>query len=188
MNEFDPQRRTALMALGAAALGGPFVGAAHAFQSDLPLPADAHQRVTLTADGNLISPSGAPSAPAVGGSVPWTLLTTTTSKVIKVKGYNWEVPQFPPRVKALEGRTVRVNGFYVPIESKPQSSHFFLTAFPPTCPFCLQLGSQYFVEVKAARPVAYTMDAVLMEGTLDLLEQDENVIFYRLNGAKQVKA
>lgn len=164
-------RRSALALLAAGMAAPAFEAGAIETQ-----PASAATR-------ELIAPDGARAADAVGDSIPWQDFAKTENVEKKINGFDWIVPRFPPKLLRLDGKRVKVNGFMVPLEETPMTRRFLLTAFPPTCPWCLQLGSQYFIETLMRRPLKYTYDTVLIEGELELIEQDENGLFFRLRDA-----
>jgi hypothetical protein len=138
--------------------------------------------------GGMVSPDGARSADPVGDSIPWETFAKTKEQEKTVKGFLWIVPIFPPELRRLDGQRVRVNGFMVPLEETPMTRRFLLTAFPPTCPFCLQMGSQFFIETLMTRPIKYTYDTVLIDGELELIDQDENGLFFRLRESRLARA
>jgi hypothetical protein len=127
-------------------------------------------------------------AVALAGTVPWTTLAAVESYEKVIDGFAWVLPKFTPAVKALDGKVVRVNGYMMPLDTTEKQSRFLLMAYPQSCPFCLTAGSQYFIEVLAAAPVPYRQDSMVIEGKMELLEKDENGLYYRMRAAKQVKA
>jgi len=165
-------RRTLLQAtlLGLAGAALP-AGAARAIDSQA-MPLDGH---------------GFRPATALAGTVPWQMLATTESYEKVVNGFTWVLPKFPPKVKELNGKIVRVNGYMMPLDTTEKQSRFLLMAYPQTCPYCLSVGSQFFIEVLAATPFLYSQDSIVVEGKLELLEQDENGLYYRVRAAKPVK-
>lgn len=89
-------------------------------------------------------------------------------------------------VKTLNGRQVKLQGFMLPLEQAEKQQHFLLTAAPPTCFFCLPGGAESIVEVKCERPVAFSLEPIVMSGTLEVLKNDELGLVYRMTKAKQV--
>ena len=57
---------------------------------------------------------------------------------------------------------------------------FLLSAWSPTCPFCLTAGPEAMVEVRARTAVKYTLDPITVQGKLQLLDNDASGMFYRL--------
>jgi hypothetical protein len=94
---------------------------------------------------------------------------------------------YRPEVKALDGSEAKVMGFLFPLEGGLEHDHFLLTAWPPTCPFCLPAGPSQMVEVFCARPVAFTDGAIMVAGTFELLHEDPSGLYYRMHDAREVE-
>jgi hypothetical protein len=126
------------------------------------------------------------TAPAPAGAIGWETLSATKGEERTINGFTWLLPSFPPNVRALDGKTVKVPGFIIKVDTQPRYSRFLLTAYPPSCPFCLDVGPAFFIDVQLQQPTARTdiQDAVLVEGRLTLLERDGDGLFYRLTGAR----
>ena len=165
-------RRTLLTAAAFGALGASLPTAALAFETQ-PMPLDQH---------------GYKPAATLAGTVPWQLLATTENVEKVIDGFTWILPKFPPRVRELNGKVVRVNGYMMPLDTTERQSRFLLMAYPQSCPYCLTVGSQFFIEVLAATPVRYSQDSMIIEGKMELLEKDENGLYFRMRAAKQVKS
>lgn len=114
--------------------------------------------------------------PDAGGAVPWSLLSAATIKMNKGK----LGPAFPDALRIFNGKTVKVQGYILPIEAGQTHSYFLLSAWSPSCPFCLTAGPEAMVEVRARTPFKYSIDPVVAEGRLLLLENDPSGVFYRL--------
>jgi hypothetical protein len=94
---------------------------------------------------------------------------------------------YRPEVKALAGHEIKVMGFLFPLEGGVEHDHFLLTAWPPTCPFCLPAGPSQMVEVFCTKPVAFTEGAIMMAGTFQLLHEDPSGLYYRMHDAREVE-
>jgi uncharacterized protein len=94
---------------------------------------------------------------------------------------------YRPEVKALDGHEAKVMGFLFPLEGGLEHDHFLLTAWPPSCPFCLPAGPSQMVEVFCAEPVAFTDGAIMMAGTFELLHEDPSGLYYRMHDAREVE-
>lgn len=114
--------------------------------------------------------------PDARGAVPWSLLSATSIKMANGK----LGPAFPAGLKPLNGQTVKLQGYILPLEAGQTHSYFLLSAWSPTCPFCLSAGPEAMVEVRAKNAVRYSMDPVVVEGRLMLLDSDPGGMFYRL--------
>jgi uncharacterized protein len=110
------------------------------------------------------------------GVVSWSLLSTVTSKTERAR----IVPVFPPAVQALNDKTVKLQGFMLPLEPGEKQKHFLLSGVPTSCSFCVPAGPEGLVEVRASTPVKYTVDAITIEGRMAVLKDDKFGLFYRI--------
>ena len=94
---------------------------------------------------------------------------------------------YSAEIKALDGQEVKLMGFIYPLEGGLEHRRFLLTAWPPSCPFCLPAGPSQMVEVLCEEPVAFTEGAILMAGKFELLEDDPSGMYYRMQDAKEVE-
>lgn len=117
----------------------------------------------------------------IDGVVSWKLLSSVTVKADKSK----VIPSFPTGVQALDKRTVKVQGFMMPLEPGDKQSHFLLSSVPTSCSFCVPAGPEGLVEVRSAKPVRYTLDVVTVEGQMAVLSDDPYGMFYRVTQAVQ---
>lgn len=113
------------------------------------------------------------------GILSWKLLSSVQTKVEK----NRVVPTFPAPVQALDRKTVKVQGFMLPLEPGVQQKHFLLSSVPTSCGFCVPAGPEGLVEVRSKTPVKYTLEPVVVEGKLAVLEKDPFGLFYRVTDA-----
>lgn len=113
------------------------------------------------------------------GVLSWKLLSSVQTKVEK----NRLVPTFPQPVQALDQKTVKVQGFMMPLEPGVQQKHFLLSSVPTSCGFCVPAGPEGLVEVRSKTPVKYTLEPVVVEGRLAVLEKDPYGLFYRVTDA-----
>jgi uncharacterized protein len=110
------------------------------------------------------------------GVVSWALLSTVTAKTERAR----VVPIFPPAVQALNDKTVKLQGFMLPLEPGEKQKHFLLSGVPTSCSFCVPAGPEGLVEVRASTPVKYTVDAITLEGRMAVLKDDKFGLFYRI--------
>jgi uncharacterized protein len=113
------------------------------------------------------------------GIVSWKLLSAVQTRMDK----NRVVPTFPGPVAALEGKTVRVQGFMMPLEPGAAQKHFLLSAVPTSCGFCIPAGPEGLIEVRTKTPVKYSLEAVVVEGKFAALDKDPYGLFYRVTDA-----
>lgn len=114
--------------------------------------------------------------PDAKGAVPWSLLSSTAIKKINGK----LGPDFSDGLRAMNGKTVKIQGYLMPLEAGQTHRYFLLSAWSPSCPFCQTAGPEAMVEVKARTPVKYSVEPVVVEGRLMLLDNDASGVFYRL--------
>lgn len=124
------------------------------------------------------------------GATDWKVFGKT--KEVEVSGrdkdgmdFEYIKPEFPPAVKALNGKTVTVKGFMFPLEGEEKQSLFLIGPFPVSCPFHYHVGPSLVIEVHTGpKPIEFTYDPITVTGTLELVDLDiENAVFYRLKNA-----
>lgn len=115
------------------------------------------------------------------GGVAWSLLEST-KEVTRKNGDGMIIskPNFPAAVRALNGKTVRVSGYMMPLENGARQTHFVLLAYPPDCPFHLNPNPTQFIEVKTKSGLTFDYRVKTIEGKLQLHGQDESGIFYKI--------
>ena len=115
--------------------------------------------------------------------ISWSTLTTVSTRTEK----NRVLPVYPVPVMALNQKTQRVQGFMMPLEPGEKQKHFLLSAVPMSCSFCVPGGPESMVEVKTRVPVAYSLDAIVVEGRFAVLADDPYGLYYRMTDAVGVK-
>lgn len=120
--------------------------------------------------------------PELKGVVSWRVL----GQVKSVQSGSKLVTEFGADVSKLNRQEVRLQGYMLPINAGETHTNFLLTMRPPHCPFCLSLGPEYIVEVKAGAPIKHTYEPVVVAGRLDILQNDPYGLYYRLTDAKLV--
>lgn len=98
------------------------------------------------------------------------------------------VPAFDNSVTALDKKEVKVQGFMMPLEAGERQQHFILTAYPPSCSFCMPGGPEGVVEVRTKQPVKYAAEPIVISGRMAVMRDDPTDIYYRLTGAVQTSA
>jgi uncharacterized protein len=117
------------------------------------------------------------------GVLSWKLLGSVKTKPERTRIR----PIFPDAVKALDRQIVKVQGFMMPLDASERQHHFILSSVPTTCSFCIPAGPEGLVEVRATSPVRYSIDPVVVEGRLAVLENDPYGLFYRLTDARPAR-
>ena len=119
--------------------------------------------------------------PEVAGAVPWEWLADVR---MAFEGIDL-VPEYRPELRALDGEAVTLVGFLVPARRRraaPAAQH----GLAELCPYCLPGGPETFVELLADAPIAFTDQAAVVTGRLELLEDSLSGYFHRLHGAECV--
>ena len=138
-------------------------------------PATPSNSLSLPIDPSLLN-----NLPELKGVVSWNTLAQVKART---EG-NKVVPEFAPAVRQLHQQDVKLQGFMMPIVTGERHDHFLLTMRPPHCPFCLSLGPEYIVEVRARTPIPHTYDPIILSGKLNVLRDDPFGLYYRLTGAQ----
>ncbi len=127
-----------------------------------------------------------PAATPPGG-VSWALLESTEEITQERSGLIYSKPRFPARVRALAGKTIKVSGYMLPLQSGSRQSHFVLLAYPPDCPFHLNPAPDQFIEIRVSRAVGVDENSVrTFEGKLVLSGEDESGVFYKMVEGREV--
>lgn len=111
----------------------------------------------------------------------WATLGKTKITVDEQKGlYN---ATFPDEVKKLNGQTVKISGFMVPLESDEKFTHFLLSKRTPTCFFCPPGEPNELIEVFSQKPTEWLEDLATYEGKFELVDDKEKGIFFKMTHA-----
>jgi uncharacterized protein len=115
------------------------------------------------------------------GVTSWRVLAL----VQPIKSEGKIVPEYDKQVLAINGKTVKVQGFMLPLDMGDKQKRFLLSAAPPHCTFCLPGGAETMIEVRAKNGVRYGFDAVTLSGKLAVLKDDPAGLYYRLTDAEE---
>ena len=115
--------------------------------------------------------------------VPWSVLTEVDTRLENRR----IVPVYSPAVRQLDQKLVRLQGFMMPLGPGGMQRHFLLASVPLTCSFCTPGGPESMVEVRTREPVKYSLGAVVVQGKLQVLQNDPQGLYYRITGAVGVK-
>ncbi|MBB6255052.1 DUF3299 domain-containing protein [Nitrospirillum iridis] len=113
----------------------------------------------------------------------WDKIADVKEIEIKVKNGTRLRAVFGPAVQRMAGQSLTLGGYIIPLEQTERSTHFLLSALAPSCPFCPPPGAADVVEVRTKEPVTFTYDLVVLTGTVRLTPDDENCLYYHLDGA-----
>ena len=121
------------------------------------------------------------------GGTPWSLLQQTklNDRTDEATMMIYTKPSFPPAVKALNGKQIKIAGWIMPLDNGLKQKHWVLLGYPPGCPFHMHALPNQFIEINAAVPFPTDESKVhVVTGTLQLTGYDESGIFYRLLNAR----
>ncbi|MBU7575571.1 MAG: DUF3299 domain-containing protein [Hydrogenophaga sp.] len=180
---FQASRFAALFVMGGAALVG---AGAQTLGSPVPPGTTSSQPSGLPhGQGAGVHSPLSPFAPLPKRSdvVAWSMLTDITTKVENKR----IVPVYPAPVAELNQKKLRLQGFMMPLEPGESQRHFLLASVPLTCGFCTPGGPESMVEVRTSKPVKYKLEAVVVEGTFHVLQNDPYGLYYRITGAVGVE-
>lgn len=104
----------------------------------------------------------------------------TLSQVELVRQGKKVLPKFAAPIAALDGKTIRIQGFMLPMEVGDKQQKFILMAAPSHCAFCLPAGPDSMIEVNVKAALKYSTDVVNLSGTLRVLNDDPAGMYYRL--------
>lgn len=144
-------------------------------------------------ESGLIEPSDIPSVhntlyQVPEGVVGWDTLADldVRTEVIAPLQARFHI-DYSAAIKALDDQDVKLMGFIYPLEGGLEHERFLLTAWPPSCPFCLPAGPSQMVEVLCEEPITFTDGAILISGRFEVLEDDPSGMYYRMHAAEEVE-
>jgi uncharacterized protein len=138
-------------------------------------PGTGNRGMALPIDPQLLN-----DLPEVKGVVSWKLLGQVKTAQV---GQRF-VPEFAAEIRKLDQQDVKLQGYMMPIAAGEKHDHFLLTMRPADCPFCLSVGPEYIVEVKAKASIKHTYEPVVLAGRLSVLRDDPYGLYYRLTEAQ----
>lgn len=136
------------------------------------------------ADKLVVQPSGerqAQQALPQSKAPLWTVLRRT--RVAQDDRRGLYTASFPAEVQALDGRTVTLSGFMLPLDTEAAARHFLLSKYTPVCFFCPPGQPNEVVEVTARSGVALTDRMLTVTGRLALTHQTDRGLFFRMDQA-----
>jgi hypothetical protein len=111
--------------------------------------------------------------------VPWKALRN----VRLVKENDAVVLSISDDIQALDQKSLRVQGFMIPLGMGDEQSHFLISAVPPSCPYCVPAVAYEIVEVRSSKPVRYGVEPIVVSGKFAVLKHDPSGVIYRMSDA-----
>lgn len=125
-------------------------------------------------------------AQGVKDTIAWTQLEQA-----EVKGWKKMEITFPDALNALDGKEVVITGYMFPLESGEKQSQFLLSAYRPTCPFCLPGGPKQLIHVaETAGRIPYATGQTTLKGQLHLSKTDEErqeATIYKMTKVRKIE-
>ena len=90
---------------------------------------------------------------------------------------------YTPTVTALDDSRISISGFIQPLEAKGTFRHFLLCKNAPSCAYCPPSKPNEIVEVFSAKPMVWRQNICTISGTLHLVSDGKNGIFFQLKDA-----
>jgi len=91
-----------------------------------------------------------------------------------------------PEVKALDGQTVTVRGFVLPMDGSDRTKHFLVSRNTPVCMYCPPGQPNEVIEVRSTQAIEWTDKITTVTGKLRLINDGEKALFFKIENA-QVK-
>jgi hypothetical protein len=98
----------------------------------------------------------------------WEAIARIQHKVIDEYEY---YPVFNEKLEAMNGKTVTLKGYIVPVKEGVSHASFLLSVLPISqCFYCGKNGIPMMVEVNTKKPVRYTDKVVTVKGKMNLFK------------------
>lgn len=118
--------------------------------------------------------------PEIDGALSWDVLAEVE---VGVRRESVAVA-YGTAVLALDGEAIKMVGFLLPLGGTGDRQ--LLSKNSPNCPFCLPTGPEGFVELLCDEPIDYSMDAVVVAGTFELIKDGGEGYYYRMTNVEQL--
>jgi uncharacterized protein len=89
-----------------------------------------------------------------------------------------------PEVKALDGQTVTVRGFVLPMDGSDRTKHFLVSRNTPVCMYCPPGQPNEVVEVLSPKAIEWTDKITTVTGKLSLINDGEKALFFKIENAQ----
>lgn len=106
----------------------------------------------------------------------------------ELMGFKIDKPVFSDAIKAMDGKTIKLKGYIIPVEGYKSHKEFIFSAFPYSmCFFCGGAGPESVMEVESKEPIKYTAESITLQGTLRLNADDINRLMFKLDNAVKIE-
>lgn len=106
----------------------------------------------------------------------------------ELMGFKIDKPIFSDAIKAMDGKTIKLKGYIIPVEGYKSHKEFIFSAFPYSmCFFCGGAGPESVMEVESKEPIKYTAESIILQGTLRLNSDDINRLMFKMDNAVKIE-
>lgn len=106
----------------------------------------------------------------------------------ELMGFKIDKPVFSDAIKAMDGKTIKVKGYIIPVEGYKSHKEFIFSAFQYSmCFFCGGAGPESVMEVESKEPIKYTAESITLQGTLRLNADDINRLMFKIDNAVKIE-
>ncbi len=101
--------------------------------------------------------------------------------------YEVEYPEFGEKARSIDGKTISLKGYMVPLKEFTGHKYFVLSAYPfNMCFFCGAAGPETVIEVYSKEEIDFTEDKITIKGKLKLNTNDPDHLMYLMEDAELV--
>jgi hypothetical protein len=112
----------------------------------------------------------------------------TVQQKHKTGSYEVAVPVFAPELLLLNGKTIVLQGYMIPLQELRKQNYFVLSRYPfSLCYFCGAAGVETVIEVSSQEQIRFTEDKITMKGVLKLNTNNPDQLLYVLEKAEFVR-
>lgn len=130
--------------------------------------------------------SGLLIAEVTQGQDFWRVLAKVEFKKQKAGFSEMEIPVFSAEIKSWQGKKIRLKGFLIPVSESGDNRYMFSALPFSVCYFCGAAGPETVVELDHLK-LNFTMDAIWVEGILNLNDQDPDHHIYILKSVTRIE-
>lgn len=93
-----------------------------------------------------------------------------------------------PKIKAMSGHNLMVQGFILPLDGSDKTQHFLIGVNTPVCFYHPPGEPNELIEVFSVKPVTWTDRPIFMKGRFILINEAKEGVFFRLDNAEPVQS
>lgn len=114
------------------------------------------------------------------------LAKVTIQEKTDENGFPVEYPVFSDDLMKMNGHSIELQGYMVPLDEMRGHHYFVLSALPfNMCFFCGAAGPETVIEVYTKDDVSFTSEKIKMKGELYINEDDPRHLMYMLKQAEK---